>query len=267
MPILPLSAFPKQACQNIHFVLTDVDDTLTLHGRLPVEALQALVELEQAGIQVIPVTGGCAGWSDMLARTLPVSGVITEGGACFIKKNHNGSLEYIFWQDEIQMREQQAQLLTQVAMVLDAFPDLRLARDQDYRLTDVAIDFAQNVKPPALKEKDQCLTKLLELGFNAKASSIHINVCQTGYNKFKMAKRVLMQHYGLTPNEQRAKVLYIGDAPNDESMFAEFPLSVGVANIREHIPGLIHPPGYISQTPGGLGFAEIAQFLLENRPL
>ncbi|WP_262368561.1 DeoR family transcriptional regulator [Marinomonas sp. IMCC 4694] len=39
-------------------------------------------------------------------------------------------------------------------------PRLRLARDQSYRLTDVVIDYAQDVKPAANEEKDACLAAL-----------------------------------------------------------------------------------------------------------
>lgn len=262
MAISPLTSLSFEARQKIRFVLTDVDDTLTWQGRLPVAALAALAGLEQAGIQVIPVTGGCAGWSDMMARTLPVSGVITEGGACYIHKDTQGHLEYQFWQDEAQMREEKSALLAKVTPILADYPPLKLARDQDFRLTDVAIDFAQDVTPPAVQAKEALLAHLQGLELNAKASSIHINLCQPGYDKFSMAERVLTSQYGLSAQQMREQVLYIGDAPNDESMFARFPLSVGVANIIDHLPNLKTPPAFICQSYGGLGFAEVADFIL-----
>jgi len=51
--------------------------------------------------------------------------------------------------------------------------------------------------------------------------------------KFSMAQRVFgVKFYGLSDAEQQQQVLYgWWIAPNDESMFARFPLSVGVANI------------------------------------
>lgn len=262
MSIYPLTALTSEARQNIRFVLTDVDDTLTWQGRLPVAALSSLVALEKAGIKVIPVTGGCAGWSDMMARTLPVSGVITEGGACYIHKNEHSQLRYHFWQNEADMRAQQGELLEQVKACLEANSPLKLARDQDYRLTDVAIDFAQDVQPPAEQEKEALLALLKSKGLSAKASSIHINVCQPGYDKFSMAKRVLQDIYQLTEQDMLEQVLYVGDAPNDESMFQQFPLSVGVANIIDHLDALVHPPQYITQSYGGLGFAEVADYIL-----
>ncbi|WP_211084952.1 HAD-IIB family hydrolase [Marinomonas profundi] len=262
---LELSSLDKSACQGLRFILSDFDDTLTWEGRLPVDTLRALAQLEANGIKVIPVTGGCAGWSDMIARSLPVDGVITEGGACFIGKTPDRHLSYAFWREEAEMRAEQARLLTQVNQLLAEYPRLRLARDQAYRLTDVAIDYAQDVKPAAIADKDACLAALIAMGLNAKASSIHINVCSQGYDKFSMAQRVLGEVYGLTEAQQQEQVLYVGDAPNDESMFARFPLSVGVANIAEHLHKMQHRPRYQTRQPGGLGFAELADVILSAR--
>ncbi|MEL0614021.1 HAD-IIB family hydrolase [Marinomonas arenicola] len=263
MSIKSLEHFSKEACHGVRFILTDVDDTLTWHGRLPEQTLAALTRLSAAGIKVIPVTGGCAGWSDMIARTLPVEGVITEGGGCFIA-NTEGVLDYTFWRDEAEMLADQASIMAKVQQALTAFPRLRLARDQSYRLTDVAIDYAQDVKPPAIDEKNALLKVLLAQGLNAKASSIHINVSGGGYDKFAMAERVLRERYGLHEEACRQQVVYVGDAPNDESMFARFPLSVGVANIAQHLEKMQHHPGFQTQQPGGFGFAEFADYLLAN---
>jgi len=265
MSLKNLSELTHHECKSIRFILTDFDDTLTWQGQLPVETLQALSSLQKSGIKVIPVTGGCAGWSDMMARTLPVDGVITEGGACFIGKTLDQHLTYEFWREEASMRAEQARLLEAVTDTLVQFPQLKLARDQSYRLTDVAIDYAQDVKPAAIEEKEACLAVLTDLGLNAKASSIHINVCSAGYDKFSMAQRVLSKIYGLNEADQQKQVLYVGDAPNDESMFARFPLSVGVANIEQYVSIMSHLPQYKTTQPGGLGFAELTDYLLSTR--
>ncbi|SBS40187.1 phosphoglycolate phosphatase [Marinomonas spartinae] len=263
--IKPLEALTKSDCQAVRYILTDVDDTLTWEGRLPTDSLVALEQLASRGLTVIPVTGGCAGWSDMMARTWPVAGVISEGGGVFIHKENPSSLTYQFWLDEALMTTQKTEMLAIVTSVLDRFPALRLARDQAYRLTDVAIDFAQDVRPPAIEAKEACLLALKELGLNAKASSIHINVSGEGYDKFAMAKRVLNHVYGLGDEGFAAQVMYVGDAPNDESMFARFPLSVGVANIAEHLPSMAYVPRFQTNFPGGFGFAELTQHLLSLR--
>ncbi|NDC62108.1 MAG: HAD family hydrolase, partial [Betaproteobacteria bacterium] len=58
--------------------------TLTTQGRLLPAAYQALADLRQVGLRVIPVTGRPAGWCDLIARTWPVDGVIGENGAFYL---------------------------------------------------------------------------------------------------------------------------------------------------------------------------------------
>ncbi|MBM6550932.1 HAD-IIB family hydrolase [Marinomonas ostreistagni] len=258
---LALEALTAQALQSVRYVLTDFDDTLTLDGQLPTPTLAALYRLQAAGVGVIPVTGGCAGWSDMMARVLPVSGVISEGGGVFLQPE-NGCVEYEFFVAEELMRARQAELLTLLEPLLERFAPLKLSRDQAYRLTDVAIDYGQEIRPPATAQCQALLHELTELGLNAKVSSIHINVCQAGVDKYAMAAKVLAQRLAIAPDHMAQQVLYVGDAPNDETMFAKFPLSVGVANITQHLAHMQHLPRYITAQAGGLGFAELADKLL-----
>jgi hydroxymethylpyrimidine pyrophosphatase-like HAD family hydrolase len=63
----------------------------------------------------------------------------------------------------------------------------------------------------------------------------------------------------------RQRSVFIGDAPNDECMFGNFPLSIGVANIRKHLPVMTHQPAAIASQPSGLGFAEMADAWLQQR--
>lgn len=257
-----LQTLSPEQLAPIKYILTDVDDTLTWESNLPVETYQALSDLVAAGYVVIPVTGGCAGWSDLIARLWPVSGVITEGGACFLQKQASGKLDYHYWTSANEMQANKLNLLHQVQALLPDFAPLQLAQDQAYRLTDVAVDYAQDQNPPLPELRDALLIKLHEFGIQAKASSIHINIWQGNYDKFAMAERVLKQHYGLNDDSILEQVIYVGDAPNDESMFAKFPLSVGVANIEKHLAHMQHKPNWISQKPGGHGFAELAKKLL-----
>lgn len=257
----PLRCMEPELLRSVRYVFTDFDDTLTLHGCLPAATLSALHALQTAGIKVIPVTGGCAGWSDMMVRVLPVAGVISEGGGVFLKPEGH-AVTYHFFHDETTMRAQQAELLAMLAPRLKRFKALKLTRDQAYRLTDVAIDYAQEISPPALQEKDTLLAELISLGLNAKASSIHINVCQAGVDKYAMTERVLHEFFHVSAVAAKQQVLYVGDAPNDESMFAQFPLSVGVANIAKHLAVLKHKPAFVTESEGGEGFAELAEKLL-----
>ena len=59
--------------------------------------------------------------------------------------------------------------------------------------------------------------------------------------------------------------LYIGDSPNDEPLFHFFPNAVGVANLKKYLPGLKHPPRWITQAESGAGFCEMAASLVKAR--
>lgn len=269
LSLLPkLSELDRARLEKVRFILTDVDDTITWESKLPPETYQALYELFSAGYIIIPVTGGCAGWSDLIARLWPVAGVITEGGACFLSKSKDGKLDYQYWTEANEMHQQKEQLLSKVEKLLVKYPRLKLAQDQAYRLTDVAVDYAQDVFPPALEEKEAFLLELAKSGLQAKASSIHINIWHGDYDKYAMAERVLRQEYGLSDEAMREQVVYIGDAPNDESMFAKFPMGIGVANISQHLNNMHYQPCCITKEMGGYGFAEVARHLLAvNHPI
>jgi hydroxymethylpyrimidine pyrophosphatase-like HAD family hydrolase len=55
--MLPLAAWPLEARRRIRGVFTDIDDTLTTEGAITPDALQALADLQAAGVVVIPITG------------------------------------------------------------------------------------------------------------------------------------------------------------------------------------------------------------------
>jgi hydroxymethylpyrimidine pyrophosphatase-like HAD family hydrolase len=62
-----LSTMSLSQLQDIKFILTDIDDTLTSDGRLKSNAYEAMERLSDNGYSVIPVTGRCAGWCDHIA--------------------------------------------------------------------------------------------------------------------------------------------------------------------------------------------------------
>src|SRR4051812_41914724 len=70
---------------DVRVLLTDIDGTLTEHGRLPSHSYQALERLSSEGFQVIPVTGRPAGWCELIARLWPVHGVVGENGAFYFR--------------------------------------------------------------------------------------------------------------------------------------------------------------------------------------
>jgi hypothetical protein len=60
----------------------------------------------------------------------------------------------------------------------------------------------------------------------------------------------------------KAEVVFAGDSPNDQPMFAFFPYAVGVANVRQFADRMRVLPTWVTEQAGGFGFAELADVLL-----
>lgn len=238
-------------------LFTDVDDTLTYRGSLPVEAFEALAELRQAGVSVVPVTGASAGWCDCLIRTWPVETVIGENGALTYMLAENGRLEQHFACDQKTIERHRRHLQELITLVQQEVPEARLTRDTPYRLTDIAFDIGQEQTLPASTVK-RILAICRGWGANARASSIHVNVWLGSCSKATAMESLLLRR-GIS----REQVVFIGDSPNDESMFAAVKWSVGVANIQPFLDTLDRLPVYLTTRPGGHGFAELAAAILK----
>src|SRR5258707_15151972 len=79
--MMPLADCRREILAAVEGVLTDIDETVSTHGRLTAEAYGALEALKKAGLLVIPGTGRPAGWCDHIARFWPVEAVLGENGA------------------------------------------------------------------------------------------------------------------------------------------------------------------------------------------
>lgn len=248
---------------RVDWILTDVDDTITLHGRLPPEALQALEQLQEAGIGVVAVTGACAGWCDHIAHAWPVDAVLGENGA-FVLEKRSGRMTLTSARPLSDIRADQTRLRAQIEAILLDHSDLALTLDQPYRLCEVAIDIGQNRDRVDPARVATLLERIHALGAHATASSIHINAWYGDHSKRITAMRYLTQR-GLLESELQHRVCCIGDSPNDQALFEALPLSVGVANIRKYWDRLQHRPAVVTELEGGYGFAQFAQKLLELR--
>src|SRR5882672_9353549 len=99
--MLPLADCPRDTLAAIEGVLTDIDETVSTHGRLSAEAYGAMEALKKAGFRVVPVTGRPAGRCDPIARFWPVDAVVGENGAfCVWHDDKAGKLRTLFVQDE-----------------------------------------------------------------------------------------------------------------------------------------------------------------------
>jgi HAD superfamily hydrolase (TIGR01484 family) len=261
---LPIACLPREEAAGIRFVLFDIDDTITEGGLLPETSYSALWALRRAGLAALPVTGRPAGWCDLIARQWPVAGVVGENGAfAFYMKNRH--LERLFHPAAPDPESSRERLSLLGAEAMRRVPGLRLAKDQAYRIFDVALDFAE--EPPvlpledALRVKDICEAE----GAHAKVSSIHVNAWFGDYDKLSMSELFLSSVLGWDPILSPRAAIFIGDSPNDEPMFRRFEVSCGVANVRRFESMMRYPPAYVTENGYGEGFAEACDYVLRCR--
>jgi HAD superfamily hydrolase (TIGR01484 family) len=243
--------------------MTDIDDTLTHAGVIEPAALAALHALRDAGLPVIAITGRPLGWSRPFAQSWPVNAIVAENGAVALlcERGHTVT-EYA--QDASTRAANTQRLRAMAARVLHEVPGTRLAQDSAGRETDIAIDHSEFVQLPP-NAIAQAVALMQEAGMHATVSSIHLNGWFGDHNKLSGAQWMLRRLFGRDLQDEIGDWIYVGDSPNDQTMFGAFPLSVGVANLTRFAAQLVTWPRYVTQQERGAGFAEVAQALLAAR--
>jgi HAD superfamily hydrolase (TIGR01484 family) len=235
--------------QGIEAVFSDLDDTLTEESLVHPDTYRTLWDLKDKGYRLAIISGRPAGWADCLMRVWPLDAMVFENGAGYL------------WRDGKNVRTQllaepgdRKVLQTEFDRLKKEIPALKLAADQPYRRFDFAIDFAE--EPPFLDEAqvEQVMASLARnAAITAKLSSIHVNYWCGKHTKVTASEHLLARW-----KLGKEKVVFFGDSPNDEPLFAYFPASVGVANIAKYLSRLKAKPSRVTKAPGGRGFQEVA---------
>ena len=262
-PCLPFASCPDADLIRLHGIFTDIDDTLTAHGAIAPEAMQALHALRAAQVPVIAITGRPMGWSAGFAGTWPVAAIVAENGAvALIPEMGKVHLEYA--QDQATRQHNAMRLGEVAARVLADVPGTTLAQDSAGRVTDIAIDHSEFTQLPQAAIA-QAVAIMQSAGMNASVSSIHINGWFGAHDKLSGARWMLRRLFQRDLAAEMARWVYVGDSTNDQTMFAAFPLSVGVANLMRFAGQLRTWPAYITTGERGVGFAEVAARVLAAR--
>jgi HAD superfamily hydrolase (TIGR01484 family) len=264
----PIQLMSRDIARQIRWVLTDIDDTMTKDGKLVCEAYAALCELHDAGFRVIAVTGRSAGWGEVHLQEWPIDAAITENGAVsfFRPDGHSADRASGVLAHPSAARNTDPALVRAAEAAYRAVPRALPARDNRLRLYDYAIDHAEYVSPPLTGAEINEIIGIFEReGCVAKPSSIHINCWIGTFNKKEASLMLLREREGYNDATDRSKVLYIGDALNDEVMFEYFPNACAVANIDIWLDRLTHKPSWVSSERFGAGFAEICRHVLDSR--
>ncbi len=261
-----IADWPAAGRRAVTHVLCDIDDTLTLHGRLPAAAFAAMEALAGAGLSVVPITGRPAGWCDHIARMWPVDAVVGENGAFYFRYDEQRRRMIRRYARSADERATDRKRLEGIRdRVLAEVPGCAVSADQAYREADLAIDFCEDVAPLPIEAVDRIVACFTEAGARAKVSSIHVNGWFGDYDKLSMTARLFDEVFGCRLETVREKVIFIGDSPNDAPMFGFFPNAVGVANVKRFLGRIEALPAWITAAEGGHGFAEMAVSLMEAR--
>jgi HAD superfamily hydrolase (TIGR01484 family) len=262
----PIRNLPTDAAKRILGVFFDIDDTFTTAGKIGPRPFQAIWSLKEAGLKVVPITGRPAGWCDHIARMWPVDGVVGENGAFYFWYDQEERKVKKRFMDSDEMREEKRRRLSLVREeILQSVPGTALASDQQYRETDLAIDYCEDVKPLAWKEVEKVCEIFRSHGATCKVSSVHVNGWFGDYNKLGMTKLFVLEQWGLRLDDLKDRFIFCGDSPNDEPMFEYFPNAAGVRNILHFAERLTHLPAFVATQEGGEGFAEIVRTILSMR--
>ena len=262
----PLASMTLAVRAAMRGVLADIDDTLSTGGRITAESYAAMENLRAAGLLVIPITGRPAGWCDHIARMWPVDAVVGENGALYMLHDQGtGRLRKRYAATETERASNRRRLAVVAETILREVPGAALASDQPYRESDLAIDFCEDV--PRLPDDaiDRIIALMRAAGMTAKMSSIHVNGWFGAYDKLAMTRTMLRDELDIDVDAERDRFVFVGDSPNDAPMFAHFPYSVGVANVRAFGGRIAALPGYVTERESGAGFAELAAHLLAAR--
>jgi HAD superfamily hydrolase (TIGR01484 family) len=259
----PLADLPTSLARQVVGVFSDIDDTLTRDGAIEPAALDALRSLHAAGLPVIAITGRPMGWSLPFATTWPVAAIVAENGAlAMFRDGECLHTEYV--QDEVTRARNTRRLRAVSAMVLSEVPTATLAQDSAGRVTDIAIDHSEFAHLDA-DAVARVVAVMQREGMNATVSSIHVNGWFGDHTKLTGARWMLRRLFGRELDAEIGRWVYVGDSTNDQVMFGHFPLSIGVANLRQFADRLHTWPAYLAAGERGAGFAEVARALIAAR--
>ena len=264
--VLPWDDVPLDELSQVVGVLTDIDDTLTADGRIEDAALEALGQLNRAGVPVIAITGRPQGWSEPFAREWPLAAIVAENGAVSLRKRAkpNDGLQIDYVQDAFTRENNARRLREEAQRILQEVPGATLAQDSAGRVTDIAVDHSEfaHLGQAAI---EQVVSIMRAQGMNATVSSIHINGWFGDHTKLSGARWIVQSVLGRALDPECDRWIYVGDSTNDQLMFGHFSLSVGVANLMDFAQRLHTWPRFITRSARGRGFAEVSERLLLAR--
>ena len=149
--------------------------------------------------------------------------------------------------------------------MLQHFPDIHIAEDAAQRVGDLAFDIGENITPIPWPQLQAVVALIRAEGLYATTSSIHAHASVVPFSKQSMSQRVLQQVFTTADETACRQYVFVGDSANDASMFAHYPLTVGVANVRKFLDRFDSHPAYVTRQEHGAGFVELADAILNQQ--
>lgn len=254
-PLQPFAAMPWPALAEVRVLAADVDDTITDGGKLAGRTLDLFQGLQAAGLVVVLVTGRSAGWAQALAGYLPgLAVVVGENG--LVSFDSAGRRRDLGPPRDAHFARTLADSAEHVSRALG----LERTDDDAFRLFERSFVRPAGFDADALRRCQQ----LVSAGFEVIASSIHIHVRPSDWNKADGLLAALAPLVPAAQDDPDASILFVGDSSNDRPLFARFPrTSVGVHNVLRFLAELGRDrPAYITEADAAAGFAEVGGRLL-----
>jgi hydroxymethylpyrimidine pyrophosphatase-like HAD family hydrolase len=249
---IPLTELPDERLATLAVVATDVDGTLTDHGKLGPELLAALIKLARAGFTVIPISGRPSGEVLGLCRYLPgVRFGVAENGLLEIEPDQPP--RWLSAPTDVGRLRAVGEHLNR-----EHGADLRLTCDSFCRIGDVAYERAGRDETELLR-----LRRLAEAeGVFLIWSNVHVHLAEREPDKGAGLLELLGRR-GLEP----AQVVTVGDAPNDGGLFepGRFGLTVGTADVVPQRRWFRALPEFVTAGREINGFLELAERLCARR--
>lgn len=243
----------------VRALFSDVDGTMTTGDRIEASTYEAIERLGDAGIPVIMVTGRPAGFGHAFMKMTPVVACVAEnGGVTFVREGRK--LVKSYGVPAASLPEWRRRMNDVAVDVMSKVPGARLSSDSKYREVDLAIDWNEE-QSLSREEAETCVRLIQKAGFAAVRSSVHVNFGPPHFDKLSACQQIVRRVLGGDITDL-APYVYVGDALNDAPMFAGFPTSVGVANVRTWWDELAHKPAYITERPEGAGLRELVSHVL-----
>lgn len=242
-------------CPHPQLIATDMDGTLTRQSQFTADLFTGLAQLQAAGLPVVIVTGRSAGWVQGIAHYLPIAGAMAENGGVYLPSGEDP----VVLSAIADLSTHRRALGAMFAELQRHWPHLAPSHDNPFRLT----DWTFPIDGLSQTDLDAMATQCQAQGWGFTYSTVQCHIFPIGQSKAAGLRTVLGHYF---PSVNRDQVLTVGDSPNDESLFnpADFPHSIGVANVNHYWDQLQHRPCCVTQQPEVAGFLEVVAGVLEQ---